>query len=78
MTTQFSSRAALCRQLAKQEPANRALWIAEAENWLRLEGETSRRGKGRKIGFVVLASLRSRRTRYLSISASPIQTREPR
>jgi hypothetical protein len=33
---EFSARAALCRQLANQEPANRALWMAEAENWLRL------------------------------------------
>ena len=38
MTTrlEFILRAALCRQLAKREPANRSLWMAEAENWLRL------------------------------------------
>jgi hypothetical protein len=38
MTSQLelNSRAALCRQLAKREPANRALWMAEAENWSRL------------------------------------------
>ena len=38
MTSQLelSSRAALCRQLAEREPANRSLWLAEAENWLRL------------------------------------------
>jgi hypothetical protein len=29
-------RAALCIQLAKREPANRVLWMAEAENWSRL------------------------------------------
>jgi hypothetical protein len=33
---ELSARAALCRQLAKREPANRALWLAEAENWSRL------------------------------------------
>ena len=44
MTSQLelSSRAALCRQLAKREPANRALWLAEAENWLRLSKDKLR------------------------------------
>jgi hypothetical protein len=38
MTSQLelNSRATLCRQLARREPANRVLWLAEAENWLRL------------------------------------------
>jgi hypothetical protein len=40
---ELSARAALCTQLAKREPANRALWMAEAENWSRLSNETSRR-----------------------------------
>ncbi len=41
MTTrlEFKLRAALCRQLAKREPANRSLWMAEAEKWLRLSKE---------------------------------------
>jgi len=41
MTTrlEFILRAALCRQLAKREPANRSLWMAEAENWLCLSKE---------------------------------------
>ena len=41
MTSQLelSLRAALCRQLAKREPANRTLWMAEAENWSRLSNE---------------------------------------
>ena len=45
MTSQLelNSRAALCRQLAKCEPANQALWMAEAENWSRLSKEL--RGK---------------------------------
>jgi len=44
MTSQLelSSRAALCRQLAKREPANCALWLAEAENWLRLSKDKLR------------------------------------
>jgi hypothetical protein len=32
---ELRSRAALCIQLAKREPANRVLWIAEAESWSR-------------------------------------------
>jgi len=39
---EFSSRAALCRQLAKREPANGVFWIAEAENWSRLSNESFR------------------------------------
>lgn len=36
------SRAELCRQLAKLEPANRILWMAEAENWSRMSEDKSR------------------------------------
>ena len=36
---ELSARAALCRQLAKREPTNRVLWMAEAENWSRLSHE---------------------------------------
>ena len=36
------ARAALCRQLAKREPTNRVLWMAEAENWSRLSNEKLR------------------------------------
>jgi hypothetical protein len=41
MTTplEFNLRAALCRQLAKREPASRSLWMAEAEHGLRLSKE---------------------------------------
>ncbi len=44
MTTrlELNLRAALCRQLAKREPANRSLWMAEAEHWLRLSKEKLR------------------------------------
>jgi hypothetical protein len=33
--SEFSSRADLCRKLAQREPANRTLWMAEAETWAR-------------------------------------------
>ena len=36
---ELSSRAALCRQLARREPNSRAYWLAEAENWSRLNRE---------------------------------------
>ncbi len=39
---ELSARAALCRQLAKREPTNRVLWMAEAENWWRLSNEKLR------------------------------------
>ena len=39
---ELNSRAELCRQLAKREPANRTLWMAEAESWSRLSKERSR------------------------------------
>ena len=44
MTSQLelNSRAALCRQLAEREPANRSLWLAEAQNWLRLSKDKIR------------------------------------
>ena len=36
---ELSSRAALCRQLARREPNSKVYWLAEAENWLRLSRE---------------------------------------
>ncbi|WP_247467958.1 hypothetical protein [Bradyrhizobium sp. 62] len=41
MMSQFelSSRAALCRQLASQDPANQTVWVAEARSWSRLAAE---------------------------------------
>lgn len=41
---EFNLRATLCRQLARREPENRVLWMAEAENWSRL---SKRNGRGR-------------------------------
>ena len=45
---ELNSRAELCRQLAKREPANRTLWMAEAENWSRLSKERKPRRRRRK------------------------------
>jgi hypothetical protein len=33
---ELSAKAALCRQLAVREPANSAIWLAEAERWSHL------------------------------------------
>ena len=46
---EFDLRAGLCRLLAQREPANRALWMAEAENWSRLSKEGSRGAAEEKI-----------------------------
>jgi hypothetical protein len=48
---EFNSRAELCRQLAELEPANRILWMAEAENWSRLSQDKFRQEKFRKDKF---------------------------
>lgn len=62
MTSQLelTSLAALCRQLAKREPANGILWMAEAESWSRLSKEKHRNGTRKQISSGVLASLRVR------------------
>jgi hypothetical protein len=39
---ELRSRAALCIQLANREPANRVLWIAEAESWSRQAASQSK------------------------------------
>jgi hypothetical protein len=51
MSTQLecSARAALCTKLAKREPANRILWMAEAENWSRLSKQRLRGEAGAEI-----------------------------
>jgi hypothetical protein len=68
MTSQleFASRAALCKQLAKREPANRALWMAEAGKWTRLSKETFRGKTSKTIGSTFLANLQSWSVRCLS------------
>jgi hypothetical protein len=51
MSTQLecSALAALCMKLAKREPANRILWMAEAENWSRLSKQRLRGEAGVEI-----------------------------
>jgi hypothetical protein len=79
MTSQLelNSRAELCRQLARQEPAHRALWIAEAENWSRQSKEASCAGARKKVGLVKFgfdlpARLRSRSAKRLPVLASTL------
>ena len=71
MTSQleFASRAALCRKLAKREPANGVLWMAEAENWSRLSKEKIRGEDSVKIDSGILVRLRVQSTRFLFILA---------
>ena len=69
---ELNSRIRLCRQLAKREPANRALWMAEAGNWSRLSKEKLQ-GEARakaKIGSRIFARLRAWSARSLSDPAS--------
>jgi hypothetical protein len=54
---ELHSRARLCGQLAKREPANRALWMAEARNWSRLSKERLRGEEWARIDSGMLASL---------------------
>jgi hypothetical protein len=63
---ELNSRIRLCRQLAKREPANQALWMAEAENWSRLSKEKLRAGARAKTGSGILARLRAWSARCLS------------
>jgi hypothetical protein len=72
MTSQleFESRAALCRQLAKQEPTNRALWMAEAESWARLSNRKLPGERSARIGSIALVSRSARLTSRLSIPTS--------
>jgi hypothetical protein len=60
---EFDLRATLCRQRAQREPENRALWMAEAENWSRLSKEGSRGAAEEKISSGIAASLREQSDR---------------
>jgi hypothetical protein len=64
---EFNLRATLCRQLAKREPANRILWMAEAENWSRLSKERNRDAVEEKISSDITASLREQSARVFLI-----------
>ena len=57
---ELKSRAALCRQLAKREPAHGVLWMAEAASWSRLSKEESRGEPRAQIGSDALGSRRVR------------------
>jgi hypothetical protein len=65
--SELNSRAALCRKLAQREPANRTLWIAEAENWSRLSKRQLRGENSVKIDSGILARLRVQSTKFLLI-----------
>lgn len=67
---EFASRAALCRQLALLEPANRVIWTAEAEYWSRLSDGVDQRETGTPVPLGTLAALRARIARGLSNPAS--------
>jgi hypothetical protein len=66
---ELNSRAELCRQLAELEPANRILWMAEAENWSRLSLDKFRNEAGERADFGVMAGLLGRSARVLCILA---------
>jgi hypothetical protein len=67
--SELNSRAALCRKLAQREPANRTLWMAEAENWSRLSKEKPHREDSVEIDSGILARLHAQSTRFLFILA---------
>jgi hypothetical protein len=54
MMSQFelSSRAALCRQLAREDAANRTVWMAEARSWSLMAAEALRDERGSDEGIV--------------------------
>ena len=65
--SEFNSRAGLCRKLAQREPANRALWMAEAENWARLSKENLHGADSVKTVSGIFARLREQSSRLLLI-----------
>ena len=67
--SELNSRAALCRKLARREPANRAFWMAEAENWSRLSKQQLHSEDSVKIDSGILARLRVQSTKFLLILA---------
>jgi hypothetical protein len=66
---ELNSRAELCRQLAELEPANRILWMAEAENWSRLSQDKFRDEAGERPDSGIRAGLVARSARLLCILA---------
>jgi hypothetical protein len=67
--SELNSRAALCRKLAQREPANRMLWMAEAENWSRLSEARPRGEESVKLDCGILARACVQSTKLLLILA---------
>ena len=67
--SEFNSRAALCKQLAQREPANRTVWMAEAENWSRLSKEQVHGEDSEITDSGMLTRLRAQSTKLLLILA---------
>ena len=65
--SELNSRAALCRLLAQREPANRAFWMAEAENWSRLSKEKRDGEDSVKMDSGILMRRRAQSTKFLMI-----------
>ena len=67
--SELNSRAALCRKLAQREPANRTLWMAEAESWLRLSKEKPHGEDSAEIDSGILTRLRVPSIKFLLVLA---------
>jgi hypothetical protein len=67
--SELNSRAALCRKLARREPANQIFWMAEADKWSRLSNEKRHGEDSAKIDFGILARLRVQSAIFLLILA---------
>jgi hypothetical protein len=67
--SELNSRAALCRKLARREPANQTFWMAEAENWSRLSKRQLHDEESVKIDSGILARVRVHSTKFLLILA---------
>ena len=65
--SELDSRAALCRELAQREPANRTFWMAEAENWSRLSKKRRDDYDSIKIESGILVRLRTQSAKLLLI-----------
>jgi hypothetical protein len=68
--SEISSRIQLCKELARREPANQALWMAEAGNWSRLSKEKLRGEAMAKAGSRILVLLQAWSARFLSDATS--------
>jgi hypothetical protein len=67
--SELNSRAALCRELALREPANRTFWTAEAEHWSRLSKAQVQGEESAKIDPGILSRVCVQSTKLLLILA---------